>query len=98
MRGLVRFTKLLSIYSVLKRLIKSTQKTKRREKMAYKIIYKDGISFTSNAITLVEAKKEASEYAGYGFGCICIVDENDDSDDPIAIKMEHDMEWIEPEL
>ena len=67
--------------------------------MVYKIIYKTGGSFISNANTLVEAKKQASEHAGYGFGSICIL-EGEDSDsfsDPIAIKFEHDTEWIEPE-
>ncbi|WP_035235658.1 hypothetical protein [Desulfobacter vibrioformis] len=68
--------------------------------MAYKIIYKTGISFISDAKTLVEAKKQASEYAGYGFGSICILEgeDNDSSSDPIAIRFEHDTEWIEPEI
>ncbi|WP_020587047.1 hypothetical protein [Desulfobacter curvatus] len=70
--------------------------------MAYKIIYKTGISFISNARTLVEAKKQATEHAGYGFGSIYIVEiegeDNDSSSDPIAIKFEHDYEWIEPEI
>ena len=67
--------------------------------MAYKIIYKTGTSFISDAKTLVEAKQQASEHAGYGFGSICIVEgEGDDfSGDPVAIKFEHDEEWIEPE-
>jgi hypothetical protein len=66
--------------------------------MAYKIIYKTGISFISNAGTLVEAKKEALEFAGYGFGSICIVEgeDEDSSDDPVAIMFEHGIEWIEP--
>jgi len=66
--------------------------------MAYKIIYKTGMSFISNASTLIEAKKEATEYAGYGFGSICILegDDNDSSGDLVAIKFEHGVEWIEP--
>lgn len=66
--------------------------------MTYKIIYKTGISFVSNARTLVEAKKEATEYAGYGFGSICIIEgeDSDSSGDPVAIKFEHGIEWIEP--
>ncbi len=63
--------------------------------MTYKIIYKTGPSFISNAKTLVEAKQEAIEYAGYGFGSICII-EGEDSD-PVAVRFEHDVEWIEPE-
>ncbi|MCG8552308.1 MAG: hypothetical protein MI799_18045 [Desulfobacterales bacterium] len=67
--------------------------------MAYKIIYKTGVSFISDAETLVEAKQQATESAGYGFGSICIM-ESDDSDsfsDPVAIKFEHGIEWLEPE-
>ncbi len=66
--------------------------------MTYKIIYKTGISFVSNAKTLIEAKKEATEYAGYGFGSICIIEgeDSDSSGDPVAIKFEHGIEWIEP--
>jgi len=66
--------------------------------MTYKIIYKTGVSFISNARTLIEAKKEATEYAGYGFGSICIIEgeDNDSSGDPVAIKFEHGIEWIEP--
>lgn len=68
--------------------------------MAYKIIYKTGVSFISDAKTLVEAKKQASEHAGYGFGSICIMEGEDDdsSGDLVAIKFEHGIEWIEPEL
>lgn len=67
--------------------------------MAYKIIYNTGLSFISNAKTLVEAKKQASEHAGYKFGSIFILEgeDNDSFSDPIAIKFEHDNEWIEPE-
>ncbi len=67
--------------------------------MAYKIIYKTGGSFISDAKTLVEAKKQASEHAGYGFGSICILesDDNDSFSDPVAIQFEHGIEWIEPE-
>nr|WP_319394077.1 hypothetical protein [uncultured Desulfobacter sp.] len=66
--------------------------------MAYKIVYKTGMSFTSNATTLVEAKKEAQEYAGYGFGSICILEgeDGDSPGDPVAIMLEHGIEWIEP--
>ncbi|WP_320044793.1 hypothetical protein [uncultured Desulfobacter sp.] len=67
--------------------------------MVYKIIYKTGGSFISDAGTLVEAKKQASEHAGYGFGSICIM-EGEDIDsccEPVAIKFEHGIEWIEPE-
>lgn len=63
--------------------------------MTFKIIYKTGPSFISNARTLVEAKKEAMEHAGYGFGSICII-EGEDSD-PVAVKFEHGIEWIEAE-
>ncbi|MCW8799410.1 MAG: hypothetical protein OQK71_00640 [Desulfobacter sp.] len=63
--------------------------------MTFKIIYKTGPSFISSARTLVEAKKEAMEHAGYGFGSICIL-EGEDSD-PVAVKFEHGIEWIEPE-
>ncbi|MGD9823641.1 hypothetical protein [Desulfobacter sp.] len=68
--------------------------------MAYKIIYNTGVSFISNARTLVEAKKEATEHAGYGFGSIFIT-EGEDSDfsgDPVAVRFEHDNEWTEPEI
>ena len=67
--------------------------------MTYKIIYKTGISFISNATTLVEAKREAVEHAGYGFGSIAILQGDGDDDsftDPVAVKFEHDEEWIEP--
>ena len=66
--------------------------------MAYKIVYKTGMSFISNAGTLIEAKKEAQEFAGYGFGSICILEgEGDDSSgEPVAIMLEHGIEWIEP--
>lgn len=66
--------------------------------MTYKIIYKTGVSFISNARTLVEAKKEATTYAGYGFGSICIIagEDSDSSNDLVAIRFEHDNEWIEP--
>ncbi|NDY74341.1 hypothetical protein DO021_20895 [Desulfobacter hydrogenophilus] len=66
--------------------------------MTYKIIYKTGISFISNAKTLGEAEKEATEYAGYGFGSICITEgeSSDSSSDLVAVKFEHDDEWIEP--
>jgi len=66
--------------------------------MTYKIIYKTGMSFTSNAGTLIEAKREATEYAGYGFGSIYIIEgeDSDSSGDPVAIKLEHDEEWISP--
>ena len=62
--------------------------------MTYKIIYKIGGSFISDAKTLIEAKKQASEHAGYGYGCICIVDaeDSDSSSDPVAVKFEHDVE------
>ncbi|WP_286821809.1 MULTISPECIES: hypothetical protein [unclassified Desulfobacter] len=74
-------------------------KKKGGEKMPYKIIYNTGVSFISNAKTLVEAKKQASEHAGYGFGSIWILEgeDNDSSSDPVALKFEHDTEWIEPE-
>ncbi|WP_321491424.1 hypothetical protein [uncultured Desulfobacter sp.] len=68
--------------------------------MAFKIIYKTGGSFISYANTLVEAKKQASEHAGYGFGSICIMEGDGDDDsfsDPVAMRLEHDVEWIEPE-
>ncbi|NWH03497.1 hypothetical protein [Desulfobacter latus] len=66
--------------------------------MPYTIIYKTGTSFISNVKTLVEAKKEATEYAGYRFGSICIIEgaDSESSSDPVAIKFEHDNEWIEP--
>lgn len=68
--------------------------------MTYKIIYKTGVSFISNAKTLVEAKKQAAEHAGYRFGSIYIVEgeDSDFSSDPVAVKFEHDDEWIEPEI
>lgn len=87
--------RLLSAYNLLKRLIrKHTNNIKEDKKMTYKITYKTGISFISNAETLVEAKREATEYADYGFGSIYIT-EGEDSD-PVAVKLEHDDEWIEP--
>ncbi len=66
--------------------------------MAYKIIYKNGGSFISNEETLIEAKRQAVEGAEYGFGSIVIIEGegNDFSSDPIAVKLEHDEEWIEP--
>lgn len=66
--------------------------------MTYKITYKTGVSFISNAKTLGEAEKEATAHAGYGFGSICITEgENSDSpSDLVAVKFEHDDEWIEP--
>ncbi len=62
--------------------------------MTYKIIYKTGGSFISNAKTLGEAEKEATEHAPYRFGSICIT-EGEDSD-PVAVRFEHDDEWMEP--
>ena len=66
--------------------------------MTYKIIYKTGESFISNAKTLVEAKKQATENAAYGFGSIYIIkgEDNESSSDPVSIKFEHDNEWIDP--
>ena len=65
--------------------------------MTYKITYKNGVSFISNAKLLIEAEREAIEQAGYGFGSIYITEgeDSDSSSDPVAIKFEHDDEWTE---
>lgn len=68
--------------------------------MDYKVVYTIGGSFISGAKTLVETKKQALEHAGYGYGCICIIEEGADgnfSGDPVAVKFEHDVDWMEPE-
>jgi len=65
--------------------------------MTYKITYKNGVSFISNANLLIEAEREAIEHAGYGFGSIYITEgeDSDSSGEPVAIKFEHDDEWTE---
>lgn len=64
--------------------------------MTFKITYKTGVSFISEAKTLGEAEKEAIQYAGYGFGSICITEGDSDSpNDLVAMKLESDYEWTE---
>ena len=65
--------------------------------MTYKITYKNGVSFISNANLLIEAEREAMEHADYRFGSIYITEgeDSDSANDPVAIKFEHDDEWTE---